>query len=167
VVHIAYEDGVAYARWAGKRLPAEAEWEFCRAGGSRVSRSLGLTNSDPMEGGWRTRTREHFPVNDAGEDGHVEIAPVAQDPPNGYGLYDMAGNVWQWTSDWYRHSTPPSQQEKVHRGIFSLHKSILLEIHCGYARQREGNHWDQSLVFVVCANCTQLPKRDSIRIGGG
>ena len=104
VVHVAYDDALAYARWAGKRLPTEAEWEFAARGGLSGEPFVWGARFRP-DGKWMANTHQgHFPVKDAdtAEDGHVGIAPVAQYLPNGYGLYDMAGNVWQWTSDWYR-----------------------------------------------------------------
>jgi formylglycine-generating enzyme required for sulfatase activity len=102
VVHIAYEDAVAYAKWAGKRLPTEAEWEFAARGGL-AGKPFAWGDAFRPNGKWMANTHQgHFPNTDTGEDGYVGIAPVAQYPANGYGLYDMAGNVWQWTSDWYR-----------------------------------------------------------------
>jgi formylglycine-generating enzyme len=102
VVHVAYEDALAYARWAGKRLPTEAEWEFAARGGLAGKPFVWGDEFRP-QGKWMANTYQgHFPDSDTGEDGHIGIAPVAQYAPNGYGLYDMAGNVWQWTSDWYR-----------------------------------------------------------------
>src|SRR6185369_13350407 len=101
VVHIAYEDAQAYAKWVGKRLPTEAEWEFAARGGLAGKPFVWGDEFRPRNK-WMANTHQgHFPVMDTGEDGFVGIAPVAQYPPNGYGLYDMAGNVWQWTSDWY------------------------------------------------------------------
>lgn len=140
VVHIAYEDAQAYAKWAGKRLPTEAEWEFAARGGLAGKAFVWGAEFRPA-GRWMANTHQgHFPDTDTGEDGHVGIAPVAQYPPNPYGLYDMAGNVWQWTSDWYRPDyyqqlasaekvarnpqgpespydpSEPTERKKVHRG---------------------------------------------------
>jgi formylglycine-generating enzyme required for sulfatase activity len=102
VVHVAYTDAAAYAAWAGKRLPTEAEWEFAARGGL-AGKPFTWGDDFRPQGKWMANTHQgRFPVNDTGEDGHTGIAEVAQYPPNGYGLYDMAGNVWQWTADWYR-----------------------------------------------------------------
>jgi formylglycine-generating enzyme len=102
VVQVAYEDAEAYAKWAKKRLPTEAEWEFAARGGLAGKPFVWGEKFRP-EGKWMANTFQgHFPIQDLGSDGFVGLAPVAQYAPNGYGLYDMAGNVWQWTSDWYR-----------------------------------------------------------------
>jgi formylglycine-generating enzyme len=102
VVHIAYDDAAAYAKWAGKRLSTEAEWEFAARGG--LSGKVYAWGNDLRPNGkWMANTFQgHFPVKDTGEDGFAGIAPVKSFPSNGYGLYDMAGNVWEWCSDWYR-----------------------------------------------------------------
>jgi sulfatase modifying factor 1 len=103
VVHIAYEDAEAYAKWAGKRLPTEAEWEFAARGG--LSGKIYPWGDNFMDG-QKPMANTHqgnFPNRDTGEDSYVGAAPVAKFAPNDYGLYDVGGNVWEWVSDWYRH----------------------------------------------------------------
>jgi formylglycine-generating enzyme len=101
VVQIAYADAAAYAAWAGKRLPTEAEWEFAARGGL-TGKSYAWGDDMQQHGKWMANTHQgNFPDHDAAEDGFAGIAPVAQYPPNSYGLYDIAGNVWQWTADLY------------------------------------------------------------------
>jgi len=102
VVHIAYADAIAYATWAQKRLPTEAEFEFAARGG--LSGKMYAWGDELRPGGeFMANTLQGlFPVRDTGEDGFTGIAPVKSFAANGYGLYDIAGNVWEWTSDWYR-----------------------------------------------------------------
>jgi formylglycine-generating enzyme len=102
VVHIAYDDALAYCKWAGKRLPTEAEFEFAARGG--LDRKAYAWGDEFKPGGkWMANTFQgHFPEKNTGEDGFIGTAPVGSFPANGYGLYDIAGNVWEWCSDWSR-----------------------------------------------------------------
>ena len=111
VLQVAWDDAVAYAKWAHKRLPTEAEWEYASRGGAATNTRYWWGDEfQPHatgDGGAPARymcnsfTGE-FPYHDTGADGFAGVAPVKSFPPNGYGLYDMAGNVWQWTADVYR-----------------------------------------------------------------
>lgn len=114
VVHVSWEDAAAYARWAGKRLPTEAEWEFaCRGGLEGAEFSWG---GEPPDVGAKKANlwQGPFPHGNAVADGFAEIAPVKTFAPNGYGLYDMIGNVWEWTADWYH---PETYTRDAARGV--------------------------------------------------
>ena len=108
VVQIAFEDAQAYAKWAGKSLPTEAQWEFAAKGGLKSAIfTWGNKYSPKKANTWQGV----FPLQNTHKDGYLGTAPVGSYPANGYGLYDMAGNVWEWTLDWYS----PGHQEKVHQ----------------------------------------------------
>jgi len=102
VVHVAYEDALAYARWAGKDLPTEAEWEFAARGGLEGKH---FTWGDEIEPGGKIMANTwhgEFPWKRVDPFGFERTSPVGSFPPNGFGLYDMAGNAWEWTADWFR-----------------------------------------------------------------
>jgi formylglycine-generating enzyme required for sulfatase activity len=102
VVHIAYEDAEAYAKWKGKRLPTEAEWEYASRGGTQQQVAYSWGEDFSPQGKLMANTFQgSFPGVNIKEDGFGTTSPVRSFPPNNYGLYDMIGNVWEWTSDWY------------------------------------------------------------------
>jgi len=107
VVNVCWDDACAYARWAGKRLPTEAEWELAARGGLEGNRFAWGDQAPPArlapgQHGLANIWQGEFPHRNTQEDGYTLAAPVMSYPPNGYGLYDMAGNVWEWCADWYR-----------------------------------------------------------------
>jgi formylglycine-generating enzyme required for sulfatase activity len=103
VVQVSYDDAVAYAKWAGKRLPTEAEWERAARGG--IENGTFTWGDDPITPKRANTWQGAFPHRNEATDGHATTAPVGTFPPNAYGLHDMAGNVWEWCSDWYRPDT--------------------------------------------------------------
>ncbi|MGH7197999.1 MAG: formylglycine-generating enzyme family protein [Candidatus Omnitrophota bacterium] len=116
VVHVSYDDAAAYAKWAGKRLPTEAEWEFAARGGLEAKRYAWGDEFQP-KGEWMANTFQgNFPNEDTGEDNFKGVAPVKKFEPNGYSLHDIIGNVWEWTSDEFQDPLEPLVPKRVTKG---------------------------------------------------
>lgn len=163
VVHITWNDAKAYADWAGKRLPTEAEWEYAARGGLSSAR-FPWGDEPVVDGQWQCNVFQgDFPVHNTAEDGFLATAPVKQFLPNGYGLWNMAGNVWEWCADWfdpeyYAHSPqhnpqgPAHGERKVFRGgSYLCHPSYCYRYR---ASARSSNFPDSTSANVGfrCAN---------------
>lgn len=111
VVHVSYDDALGYARWSGKDLPTEAEWEFAARGGLEGAEYAWGSEFIPAGRHLANTWQGTFPIVNDFEDGYSRTSPVTAFPPNGYGLYDMIGNAWEWTSDWFspRHEADASK----------------------------------------------------------
>jgi formylglycine-generating enzyme required for sulfatase activity len=115
VVHVAFEDAQAYARWAGKALPTEAEWEFAARGGLNGAEFSWGDEFTPGGVHLANTWQGEFPYQNLGTDGFEGTSPVGAFPSNGYGLFDMAGNVWEWTVDWYQ------SHQDIQRSCCTIH----------------------------------------------
>ena len=109
VVHVSYGDAEAYAKWADKQLPTEAEWEFAARGGHEGAEYAWGDEFTPGGRMMANTWQGQFPWQNLGTDGYRGTSPVDAFPPNGYGLYDMIGNVWEWSTDWYGSGHVPDE----------------------------------------------------------
>jgi len=140
VVHVAHGDAAAYAAWAGKALPTEAEWEFAARGGLDGAAYAWGNEMTPGGRHMANTWQGEFPWQNLKSDGFEGTSPVGSYPPNGYGLYDMIGNVWEWTCDWY---TPRHPDEKVKA--------------CCIPRNPRGGAEEES--YDPCAPAIQIPRK--------
>jgi formylglycine-generating enzyme required for sulfatase activity len=111
VVHVAYADAQAYSKWVGKGLPTEAEWEYAAWGGREGSEFAWGEELEPGGEHWANVWQGAFPWQNLCGDGYPRTSPVGTYPPNGFGLVDMIGNVWEWTEDWYRARHPEAKDK--------------------------------------------------------
>ena len=141
VVHVSWNDAVAFCEWVGGRLPTEAEWEYAARGGLAGRLFPWGNNPSPHGEHWMNIWQGEFPQENTLEDGYVGTAPVHSYQPNKYGLHNMAGNVWEWTSDWWtvRHSGerqvdpqgPLTGKDKVKKGgSYLCHPTYCFRYRC-------------------------------------